>query len=96
MNDIQIPDLMLTIWELPALCPTMLEDDWELFEGDNEGRLKMALTGVMLVGGFASWNESSIQHPDAPHVPLILAGRFKGEIVEKLFVNHWLLNQSQG
>jgi hypothetical protein len=30
------------------------------------------------------WNES-MEHPDAPHVPLMLAGRFKREIGEKLF-----------
>jgi hypothetical protein len=29
-----------------------LEDDWELFEGDNDGRLKTALTATMMLRGF--------------------------------------------
>jgi hypothetical protein len=30
------------------------------------------------------WDEA-MEHPNAPHVPLMLAGRFKREIGEKLF-----------
>jgi hypothetical protein len=53
MGDIWIPDRVLTIREL-LCCQILLEDDWELFEGDNDGRLKMVLRAVTLLGGFSS------------------------------------------
>jgi hypothetical protein len=101
MGDIWIPDRALTMREL-LCCQTLLEEDWKIFEGDKEGRLKLALTAVMMIDGFAAalrgeeivridlgairkhWDEA-MEHPDAPHVPLMLAGRFKSEIREKLF-----------
>jgi hypothetical protein len=36
MGDIWIPDCTLTIWEL-LCCQTLLESDWETFEGDVHG-----------------------------------------------------------
>jgi hypothetical protein len=101
MGDIWIPDRALTIREL-LCCQTLLENDWDLFKGDEHGRLKTALTAVSMIEGFAAglrgeeivrmdlgairkhWNES-MDHPDAPHVPLMLAGQFKRKIGEKLF-----------
>jgi hypothetical protein len=53
MGDIWIPDQALSIWEL-LCCQTLLESDWELFEDDAHGRLKMALTAVSFIGGFAT------------------------------------------
>jgi hypothetical protein len=112
MGDIWIPDRALTIREL-LCCQTLLESDWELFEGDEHGQLKTALTAVSLIGGFAAglrgeeivrmdlgairkhWNES-MEHPDAPHVPLMLAGRFKREIGEKLFCQPLALESKSG
>jgi hypothetical protein len=101
MGDVWIPDRALTIREL--LCAqTLLEEDWTLFEGDREGRLRTALTSVMMIDGFAAalrgeeivrmdlgavrkhWDEA-MEHPDAPHVLLMLAGRFKRQVGEKLF-----------
>jgi hypothetical protein len=101
MGDVWIPDRALTIREL--LCAqTLLEDDWTVFKDDKEGRLRTALTAVLMINGFAAalrgeeivrmdlgairkhWDEA-MEHPDAPHVPLMLAGRFKREIGEKLF-----------
>jgi hypothetical protein len=32
----------------------LLEDDWMNFEGDLEGKLKMALMSVRLIGGFTA------------------------------------------
>jgi hypothetical protein len=112
MGDIWIPDRALTIQEL--LCAqTLLENDWELFEGDAHGKLKTALTAVSVIGGFAAvlrgeeivrmdlgairkhWNES-MEHPDAPHVPLMLAGRFKREVGEKLFCQPLALESKSG
>ena len=73
-----------------------------VFEGEREGKLWMALTAVMMVGGFSAvlhgeeivrmdlgairkhWDEAMC-NPDAPHVPLMLAGQFKNEVGEKLF-----------
>jgi hypothetical protein len=101
MGDIWIPDRALTMREL-LCCQTLLEDDWAIFKGDKEGRLKTALTAMMMIDGFAAtlrgeekvcmdlgairkhWDEA-MEHPDAPHVPLMLAGRFKSEVGEKLF-----------
>jgi hypothetical protein len=48
MGDIWIPDRALTMREL-LCCQTLLEDDWATFEGDKEGRLKLALTTVMMI-----------------------------------------------
>jgi hypothetical protein len=98
MGDVWIPDRALTVREL--LCAqTLLEEDWALFEGDREGRLRTALTAVMMIDGFAAalkgeeivrmdlgairkhWDEA-MEHPDAPHVPLMLAGQFKREVGE--------------
>jgi hypothetical protein len=105
VEDIWIPDWALTIREL-LCCQMLLESDWELFEGDVHGRLKM-------IGGFAAglrgeeivrtdlraiqkhWNEL-MEHPDAPHVPLMLAGRFKREIGEKLFCQPLALESMSG
>jgi hypothetical protein len=112
MGDIWIPDRALTIREI-LCCQTLLEADWELFDGDVDGRLRTALTAVMLIGGFTGalrgeeivrmdlgamrkhWNES-MEHPDAPHVPLMLAGRFKREIGEKLFCQPLALVSKSG
>jgi hypothetical protein len=90
-----------------------LEDDWELFEGDNDGRLKIVLMAVMLLGDFfgrlrgeeivridlgamrQNWNES-MEHTDAPHVPLMLTGQFKEEIGEKLFCQPLAIKSKSG
>jgi hypothetical protein len=112
MGDVWIPDRALTIREL-LCCQTLLEGDWDIFNGDAHGKLKTALTAVSLVGGFTAglrgeeivrmdlgamrkhWNES-MEHPDAPHVPLMLAGRFKREIGEKLFCQPLALESKSG
>jgi hypothetical protein len=41
------------------------------------------------------WNES-MEHPDAPHVPLMLAGWFKRESGEKLFCQPLALESKSG
>jgi hypothetical protein len=112
MGDIWIPDWALTIWELHC-CQTLLENDWELFEGDAHGKLKTALAAVSLIGGFVMalrgeeivrmdlgfirkhWNES-MEHLDVPQVPLMLAGRFKLEVGEKLFCQPLALESKSG
>ena len=112
MGDIWIPDRALLMREL-LCCLDLLEDDWNLFSEDPDGRLRTALTAAMLIGGFAGglrgeeivrmdlgamrkhWNEA-MNHPDAPHCPLMLAGRFKGEIGEKLFCQPLALESKSG
>jgi hypothetical protein len=112
MGDVWIPDRALTIKEL-LCCQTLLEQDWEFFEGDSEGKLKTALTAVMLVHGFGAglrgeeivrmdlgairkyWEEA-MDHPEAPHVPLMLAGRFKREVGEKLFCQPLAVKSKSG
>jgi hypothetical protein len=38
------------------------------------------------------WGES-LNYLEAPHVPLMLAGRFKREVGESYSVNPWLISQ---
>jgi hypothetical protein len=53
MGDVWIPDRALTIREL--LCAqTLLEDNWMVFKDDKEGRLRTALTAVLMINGFAA------------------------------------------
>jgi hypothetical protein len=91
----------VTIQEIHA-CLKILEDDWDTFEKDGEGRAKAATTATMLIAGFFAalrgeeivradlgairkyWDEA-VSWVGAEHVPLMLAGRFKREIGEKLF-----------
>jgi hypothetical protein len=85
-----------------SMCSDTVRGRLGVFEGDSEGRLRTALTSMMMIDGFAAalrgeeivrmdlgairkhWDEA-MEHPDAPHVPLILARRFKREVGEKLF-----------
>jgi hypothetical protein len=50
MGDVWIPDRPLTMREALAIQAD-LEKDWIIFERDQPGRLKMAVTGVMIVAG---------------------------------------------
>jgi hypothetical protein len=100
MGDTWIPDRAITLEEI-LHSYTLLEKDWKKFSGDPDMRLQTALTAMILVGGFLGglrgeelpklelgviqkhWDEA-VQH-NAPHVPLVLAGRFKMSDREKLF-----------
>lgn len=101
MGDVWIPDRAVTLAEVHSIF-SLLEDDWNTFEGDTRGRYDVALSAVMTLAGFFGglrgeeitrvdvssllhhWREA-ITFAGAPHVPLMLAGRFKREIGEKLF-----------
>jgi hypothetical protein len=101
MGDVWMPDRPVTIQEIHA-CLKILEDDWDTFEKDGEGRAKAATTATMLIAGFFAalrgeeivradlgairkyWDEA-VAWVGAEYVPLMLAGRFKREIGEKLF-----------
>jgi hypothetical protein len=50
MGDVWCPDRPLTMHEA-LLCQEMLEEDWKTFENDSVGRLKTALTGLMITAG---------------------------------------------
>jgi hypothetical protein len=100
MGDTWIPDRAITLEEI-LHCYILLEEDWSKFAEDRDMRLQTTLTAMMLVGGFSGglrgeelpklelgairrhWEEG-IQHK-TPHVPLVLAGRFKMSNGEKLF-----------
>jgi hypothetical protein len=112
MGDVWIPDRPLTIRELKCMME-LLEEDWELFANDLEGRRRMGLTSVTIVAGFLAalrgeeivriyignihkyWGES-LNYPEAPHVPLMLAGRFKREVGEKLFCQPMACKSASG
>ena len=101
MGDVWIPDRALTIDELHA-CLQILEERWGRSEIVFQERMEVALTGAMLVSGFAGglrgeelpqidigfmrkhWSEGE-DHPRQKHVPLVLVGRFKKLVGEKLF-----------
>jgi hypothetical protein len=100
MGDTWIPDRAITLEEI-LHSYTLLEEDWKKFSGDPDMRLQTALTAMILVGGFSGglrgeelpklelgairkhWDEAI--HHNTPHVPLVLAGRFKMSDGEKLF-----------
>ena len=50
MGDVWCPDHPLTIHKA-LVCQKFLEDDWRIFEKDPTGRLKRALTGVLITSG---------------------------------------------
>jgi hypothetical protein len=100
MGDTWIPDRAITLQEI-LHSYILLEEDWKRLDGDPEMRLQTALMAMILVGGFlgglrreklpklelgAIWKhwEEAIHH-NVPHVPLVLAGRFKMTDGEKLF-----------
>jgi hypothetical protein len=101
MGDVWMPDRPVTIHEIKAALK-LLEEDWEVFAKDAQGRINAALTASMVIIGFFGalrgeeivrtdvgairkyWNEA-MNWKNAPHVPLMLAGRFKRETGEKLF-----------
>jgi hypothetical protein len=62
MGDVWMPDRPVTIQEL-SRCLELLEDDWDMFEKDDEGRLKLANLACMLITGFfaALWGEEIIR-----------------------------------
>ena len=99
MGDVWIPDQPNTIKEiLKAL--NILKEDWEAYENDPHGRLTASLSAVVFVAGFFGalrgeelvridfsfirkhWAESVSN--DIMHVPLMLSGRFKREVGEKV------------
>ena len=51
MGDVWMPDRPVTIQEL-LKCLYLLQEDWVLFERDDEGRRKTASTACMLIAGF--------------------------------------------
>jgi hypothetical protein len=54
MGDVWIPDRALIIMRELLCSQTLLEDNWIVFEGDKEGRLRTALTAVMMIDVFAA------------------------------------------
>jgi hypothetical protein len=100
MGDTWILDRAITLEEI-LHSYILLEGGWKGFAGDRNMRLQTALTAMILVGGFwgglrgeelpklelgairKHWDKA-IQH-NTPHVPLVLAGRFKMSDGEKLF-----------
>jgi hypothetical protein len=112
MGDVWCPDRPLTMWEA-LLCQEMLEDDWRTFENDPIGRLKTALTGLMISAGIGGgmrgeelvrvdigvirkhWSDA-LTHPEEPHVPLGMAGRFKRQVGEKVYVQPLALESVSG
>jgi hypothetical protein len=91
----------------------MLEEDWRIFEHDSVGRLKTALTGLMITAGIGGgmrgeelvrvdigvirkhWKDL-LTHPEEPHVPLGMAGRFKRQVGEKVYVQPLALESVSG
>jgi hypothetical protein len=102
MGDVWCPDRPVTMPEALA-AQEELENDWRTFERDPEGRLKTAVTGVLITSGFGGgmrgeeinrldlgiirkhWGEA-ISHPEAPHIPLGMIGRFKRTVGEKKYI----------
>jgi hypothetical protein len=112
MGDVWIPDRALTIRELLCCQTLLENDwelfkgdahgklKMALTAVSLIGGFTAALRGEEIVrmdlGAIRKhWNES-MEHPDAPHVPLMLAGRFKREVGEKLFCQPLSLESKSG
>ena len=92
---------------------SILEEDWNKYHEDAEGKNQTALTAAILLGGFVAtlrgekivqtdigamrenWDEA-INYPEQSHVPFMLAGRFKGQIEEKLFFQPLAIKMKSG
>lgn len=112
MGDVWCPDRPLTMGEALA-CQELLDDDWKTFAKDPVGRLKTALTGVLITAGLGGgmrgeeinridlgvirkhWAEA-MEHPEEPHVPLGMVGRFKRTIGEKMYVQPLAIKSASG
>lgn len=101
MGDVWLPDRPLTITELKACLHILEEDWANLAGDPTAQATVGITACVIISGFFAAlrgeeivrvdlgsmfqhWDESA-SYPGAPHVPLMLSGRFKREIGEKLF-----------
>ena len=89
------------------LCLTLLDEDWLCYlEADDEGgKLKAALTATMLIAGwFAALRGEEIVRIDVGQmrnhwvesVKLMLSGRFKREIGEKVFCQPLAMTSKSG
>jgi hypothetical protein len=112
MGDVWCPDRPLTMRE-GLLCQGLLEEDWKTFENNSVGRLKTAITGMMITVGLGGamrgeelvrvdvglirkhWAEA-LAHPEEAHVPLAMAGRFKRQVGEKVYVQPLALESESG
>jgi hypothetical protein len=112
MGDVWCPDRPLTMRE-GLVCQSMLEEDWKTFEKDQTGRLKTAITGMMITVGLGGgmrgeemvrvdvglirkhWADG-LAHPEEAHVPLAMAGRFKRQVGEKVYVQPLALESESG
>jgi hypothetical protein len=112
MGDVWCPDRPLTMRET-LLCQEMLEEDWKTFENNSVGRLKTALTGVLITAGLGGgmrgeeiirihtgiirkhWSDA-LSHPDKPHVPLGMSGRFKRQVGVKVYVQPLAIESVSG
>ena len=101
MGDVWIPDRAITVDEIHVALG-ILEEGWGKSGLEFGERMEIALTGALLVIGFAAalrgeelpqidlgpmnkhWEEGD-RHPRLKHVPLVLVGRFKQTVGEKLF-----------
>jgi hypothetical protein len=112
MGDVWSPDRPLTMPEALEV-QRLLEQDWKTFERDPEGRLKTAVTGVLITAGLGGgmrgeelnridigvirkhWEEGRT-HPEAPHVPMGMVGRFKRTVGEKKYVQPLAIRSLSG
>jgi hypothetical protein len=91
----------------------MLEADWKTFESDTIGRLKTAITEMLVTVGLGGgmWGEEivwidigvirkhwqeALKHPEEPHIPLAMAGRFERTVGEKVYIQPLALESASG
>jgi hypothetical protein len=84
----------------------------ENIQRDTIGRLKTAITGMLVTVGLGGgmrgeeivridigvirkhWQEA-LKHPEEPHIPLAMAGRFKRTVGEIFIFSRWHWNRHQ-
>jgi hypothetical protein len=101
MGDVWVPDRALTVKELTCALSLLQEDWITFRNDIQGKKETCLMASTLISGFFAAlrgeeivrvdlgamrkhWNEG-VNHPEEPHVPLMLAGRFKREVGEKLF-----------
>jgi hypothetical protein len=111
MGDVWCPDRPLTMRE-GLLSQSLLEEDWKTFEKDAIGRLRTAITGMMITGlGGGMRGEEMVRvdvglirkhwaealaHPEEGHILLAMSGRFKRQVGENMYVQLLALKSASG
>lgn len=93
MGDLLLPDKAVSRYFVWA-CFIVLKHNWEIYGIDNQSQLSIAKAACIIITRYygslqgdsiRKYLEEAMNHPDYPHVPMLLSVSFKGEVGIKLF-----------